>query len=146
MPRPVFHLPAAEGIARSGQWLKWAQRGRIRAFVPLARTMNALLRTSGLRSVALNHGLPNGRVKSTNRKIRLLMPLVSGFHSSEAPISLALLDLRGHRLPPITYMQHPNGRHRRYSALIRMPSPTPTPDPAPGSRSTSAVPLPTGFP
>ena len=46
---------------------------------------------------ALEHGLSQGLIESTNTKIRLLTRLAFGFRSPEALIALAMLALGGHR-------------------------------------------------
>ena len=50
---------------------------------------------------ALDSGLSNGLIESTNTKIRLLTRMAFGFHSPEPLIALAMLSLDGHspRLP-----------------------------------------------
>ena len=46
---------------------------------------------------ALDHGLSQGLIESTNTKIRLLTRIAFGFRSPEALIALAMLALGGHR-------------------------------------------------
>ena len=46
---------------------------------------------------ALDHGLSNGLIESTNTKIRLLTRIAFGFRSPEALIALAMLALGGYR-------------------------------------------------
>ena len=46
---------------------------------------------------ALDHGLSQGLIESTNTKIRVLTRVAFGFHSAEALIALAMLALGGHR-------------------------------------------------
>lgn len=46
---------------------------------------------------ALEHGLSQGLIESTNTKIRLLTRIAFGFRSPEALIALAMLALGGHR-------------------------------------------------
>ena len=41
--------------------------------------------------------LSNGRIESVNTKIRLITRVAFGFHSPEALIALAILNLGGHR-------------------------------------------------
>ena len=46
---------------------------------------------------ALDHGLSQGLIESTNTKIRVLTRIAFGFHNAEALIALAMLALGGHR-------------------------------------------------
>ncbi|MET2913650.1 transposase, partial [Mycobacterium tuberculosis] len=46
---------------------------------------------------ALDHGLSQGLIESTNTKIRLLTRIAFGFRSPQALIALAMLALAGHR-------------------------------------------------
>jgi len=45
---------------------------------------------------ALDSGLSNGLIESTNTKIRLLTRIAFGFHGPEPLIALAMLALGGH--------------------------------------------------
>ena len=55
---------------------------------------------------ALEHGLSQGLIESTNTKIRLLSRIAFGFRSPEALIALAMLALGGHR-PALPGRYHP---------------------------------------
>lgn len=46
---------------------------------------------------AIEHGLSNGPIESTNTKIRLITRMAFGFKSPHALITLALLTLGGHQ-------------------------------------------------
>lgn len=46
---------------------------------------------------AIEHQLSNGLIESTNTKIRLITRMAYGFHSADALIALAMLNLGGHR-------------------------------------------------
>ncbi|GAA4419802.1 hypothetical protein GCM10023169_10830 [Georgenia halophila] len=46
---------------------------------------------------AIEHGLSNGLIESTNTKIRLITRIAFGFKSADALIALAMLNLGGHR-------------------------------------------------
>ena len=46
---------------------------------------------------AIEHDLSNGLVESTNTKTRLITRIAFGFHSAQALIALAMLNLGGHR-------------------------------------------------
>ncbi|MGO1289835.1 ISL3 family transposase [Brevibacterium linens] len=92
--RVLFQLPhdaAAEALDR---WVSWARRCRIPAFVKLQRS---IVKHRGRILAAIEHGLSNGLIESTNTKIRLITRIAFGFKSPEALIALALLTLGGHR-------------------------------------------------
>lgn len=92
--RTVFKLPHDEAVIALDQWVSWARRCRIPAFVKLQRSI-VKHRSSILASI--EHGLSNGRIESMNTKIRLITRVAFGFKSPEALISLAMLSLGGHR-------------------------------------------------
>jgi len=95
--RQVFHLPVDEALLLLDEWLKWARRCRIKPFVKLAKSI-----TSHRERIAasLRLSLSNGLVESMNTKIRLITRRAFGFHSPEALIGLAMLDLGG-LCPPL---------------------------------------------
>ncbi len=94
----VFHQDTAkEAITPLDQWLAWASRSQIPAFVKLART----IREHKARiHAALIHGLSNARVESMNQKLRLIMRRAFGLRSVEALIGLAML-AHGGLCPPL---------------------------------------------
>ena len=51
--------------------------------------------TPGSDPRAIEHQLSNGLIESTNTKIRLITRMAYGFHSADALITLALLNLGG---------------------------------------------------
>ena len=53
--------------------------------------------TSAAILAAIEHGLSNGLIESVNTKIRLITRIAFGFHSPDALIALAMLNLGGHR-------------------------------------------------
>ena len=65
-----------------------------RCFVELA---GRIVRHRQAIDAALDHGLSQGLIESTNTKIRVLTRVAFGFHSAEALIALAMLALGGHR-------------------------------------------------
>jgi transposase len=75
-------------------WVIWARRCRIPAFVDLQR---AIVRHWDAIIAAAEHNLSNGLIESTNTKIRLITRLAFGFKSPDALIALAMLSLGGHR-------------------------------------------------
>jgi len=92
--RFVFQIGGQDGIEALDRWLAWAQRCRIEIFVELGRKIR---RHRDAIIAALEHGLSNGLIESTNTKIRVLTRMAYGFKSPEALIALALLALGGHR-------------------------------------------------
>jgi len=95
--RQALKLPADEALELLEQWLAWARRSRLPAFVKLAQQIAAHLR--GI-AAALGFGLSNARTESVNTRIRLIARRAFGFHSPEALIALALLSLGG-LCPPL---------------------------------------------
>jgi transposase len=79
------------------QWLDWAGRCRIPAFVELGQRIPKNL--PGIEAMLLND-LSNALVKSTNTKLRVLTRMAYGFKEPEHLIALALLD-RGGYCPPL---------------------------------------------
>jgi transposase len=96
--RQVFHQETAEqAITLLDQWLAWASRSKLPAFVKLARS----IREHKARiHAALVHGLSNARVEGMNQKLRLIMRRAFGFRSVEALIGLAML-AHGGLCPPL---------------------------------------------
>ena len=68
------------------RWISWTRRCRIPVFVELA---GRIVRHREAIDAALDHGLSQGLIESTNTKIRLL--------DSAPLIALAVLALGGHR-------------------------------------------------
>ena len=79
------------------EWLAWAARCRIPAFVELGRKIRRHL--SGIEAAML-HKVSNALVESTNTKLRVLHRMAFGFREPEHLIALALLD-RGGYCPPL---------------------------------------------
>lgn len=92
--RHVFTVKGEEGKQALDRWVSWARRCRIPAFVELARK---IVKHRLAINAALEHGLSQGLIESTNTKIRLLTRIAFGFRSPEALIALAMLALGGHR-------------------------------------------------
>lgn len=96
--RQVFHQDRAEAaIALLDDWLAWASRSKLPAFVKLARTIRG---HKAAIHAALVHGLSNARVESLNTKLRLIMRRAFGFKSVDALIGLAWL-AHGGLCPPL---------------------------------------------
>jgi transposase len=93
--RYVFQVKGEEGKTALDQWLIWARRSQLPAFVHLAKRVTKH-RTAI--EANLDHGLSQGLIESTNTKIRLLTRIASGFRGPQPLIALALLALGSH--PP----------------------------------------------
>jgi transposase len=101
--RLVFHEPeSAAAIALLDAWLQWARRCRIPSFVKLAKTIKE--HHTGI-VATLRHRLSNARIEAINTTLRLICRRAYGFHSADALIALAMLNLGGLRpsLPGRTY-------------------------------------------
>jgi transposase len=96
--RYVFAVKGEEGRSALDHWTSWARRSRLPAFVQLQRR---IVTHRAAIDVALDTGLSQGLVESTNTKIRLLTRIAFGFHGPEPLIALAMLALGSHppRLP-----------------------------------------------
>jgi len=92
--RHVFKVKGEAGKQALDRWISWARRCRIPAFVALQRR---IVKHRAAIDAALEHGLSQGLIESTNTKIRLLTRIAFGFRSAEALIALAMLALGGHR-------------------------------------------------
>lgn len=103
--REVFKLPLDEATEVADQWMGWAQRCRIPAFLDLRKTITrhrlAIL-------AAIEHGLSNGRIELVNTKIRLLTRMAFGFKSLEALIAMAMIHLGGYK-PKLPGRSGPHG-------------------------------------
>lgn len=95
--RHVFVFKGDAGIEALDRWCSWAQRCRIPAFVKLARRIR---RHRPKIAAALEHGLSNGLIESTNTKIRLLTRMAFWFHGPEPLVALAMLAHGGY-CPPL---------------------------------------------
>jgi len=96
--RYVFAVKGEEGKQALDRWASWARRSRMPAFVQLQRRI-AVHREAI--DAALDTGISQGLVESTNTKIRLLTRIAFGFHGYQPLIALAMLALGSHppRLP-----------------------------------------------
>ena len=84
----MFQVKGQVGKVALDRWLAWAQRCRIDVFVELDRKIR---RHRAAIDAALDHGLSEGLIESTNTTIRLLTRIAYGFnhpkHSSPWPCS-----------------------------------------------------------
>jgi transposase len=96
--RYAFTVKGEQGKIALDQWASWARRSRIPAFVQLQRRIRTHREAI---DVALDTGLSQGLIESTNNKIRLLTRVAFGFHGHEPLVALAMLALGSHppRLP-----------------------------------------------
>jgi transposase len=96
--RHVFAVKGAEGKTALDRWITWARRSRMPAFIQLQRR---IVTHRDAIDAALDTGLSQGLVESTNTKIRLLTRIAYGFHGHQPLIALAMLALGTHppRLP-----------------------------------------------
>lgn len=95
--RQIIALKGDKALEMIDDWLAWAARCRIPAFVELGRRIRK--NRAGLEA-ALTHGLSNALIESTNTKIRVLTRVAYGFKNADHLIALALLD-RGGYCPPL---------------------------------------------
>ena len=93
--RMAFVLKGTAGKEALDRWISWARRCRIAPFVALQRR---IVRHRAAIDAALDSGLSNALVESTNTKIRLITRIAFGFHGPEPLIALAMLSLSSH--PP----------------------------------------------
>ena len=92
--RLILHVKNADAIGMLEEWIAWARRCRIPAFVELARRV--VKNMKGILQALLNN-LSNGLIESTNTKLRLITRVAYGFKDPDHLIALAYLDRGGHR-------------------------------------------------
>jgi transposase len=92
--RMALRIKGPLAMAMLADWCGWAQRSRIAAFVELGRRIRR--HWNGI-AAAMEHGLSNGLIESTNTKLRVLTRVAYGFKKAEHLIALALLDRGGYR-------------------------------------------------
>ena len=90
--RQAFAIKGPTALVIIDDWLSWASRSRIPAFVELARKIRR--HRDGIEA-ALVHGLSNALIESTNTKLRVLTRMAFGFREPEHLIALAMLDRGG---------------------------------------------------
>jgi transposase len=93
--RYVFAVKGDEGKQALDLWIDWAGRSQLPAFEKLQRK---IVHHRAAIDAALDCGLSNALIESTNTKIRLLTRIAFGFHGPAPLIALAMLALGGH--PP----------------------------------------------
>jgi transposase len=95
--RLVFQHRGTQAVTLLDDWLAWARRSKIPAFVDL---YHRIKRHRGGIIASVTHGLSNGLTESVNTKLRLLTRIAYGFRSTNNLIALCLLDRGGH-CPPL---------------------------------------------
>jgi transposase len=95
--RVAIRIKGVLAITMLDEWLAWASRCRIPAFVELGRKVRR--HQPGIEAAMLNN-VSNALVESTNTKLRVLHRMAFGFKQPEHLIALALLD-RGGYCPPL---------------------------------------------
>ena len=90
----MFSVKGEAGKEALDKWISWARRCRIPVFIKLA---HRIVKHRDTIDAALDHGLSQGLIESTNTKIRVLTRVAFGFHFAQALIALAMLALGGHR-------------------------------------------------
>jgi transposase len=95
--REIYKVPPQTAVALLDAWVSWARRCRLPSFVKLARTITD--QRAGILA-AIEHGLSNARIEQLNTQIRLICRRAYGFHSADALIALAMLQLAG-LCPPL---------------------------------------------
>jgi transposase len=90
--RDIFALPLRKAQAALDDWLAYASRSKLDAFVRLARTIR---RYRASIEATIEWRLTNGIAESNNASIGRLRANARGFHKPEAFITMTLLDRAG---------------------------------------------------
>ena len=91
--RVAINTKGVLALTMLDEWLAWASRCRIGAFVELGRKIKRNI--AGIEAAML-HDLSNALIESTNTKLRVLHRMAFGFRHPEHLIALALLDRGGY--------------------------------------------------
>jgi len=95
--RLIIRRKGVLALTMLDEWLAWAARSRIGAFVELGKKVRPNL--AGIEA-ALIHEFSNALIESTNTKLRVLHRMAFGFKHPDHLVALALLD-RGGYCPPL---------------------------------------------
>ena len=95
--REIVAVKGEDGKLLLTQWLRWAARSRLPAFVKLAATIRRHL--PAIHNM-LDWGLSNARVEANNTHLRVLTRQGYGYRSAESLIAMAMLK-RGGLCPPL---------------------------------------------
>lgn len=74
--RVIFTMGHQDAVDALDQWINWARRCRIHAFVKLQKS---IVKHKYRILAAIEHGLSNGLIESINAKIRLITRMAFGF-------------------------------------------------------------------
>ncbi len=92
------HLPSLLSPSMGYWWTDITTAASVRCRIPVfVELAGRIVRHRDVIDAALDHGLSQRLIESTNTKIRLLTRIAFGFRSPEALIALAMLALGGHR-------------------------------------------------
>ena len=91
--RVIIRQKGVLALTMLEDWLSWAARSRILAFVELGKKVRRHL--AGIEAAML-HNLSNALIESTNTKLRVLHRMAFGFREPEHLVALALLDRGGY--------------------------------------------------
>jgi len=86
--RLVFRHSYDEAVVELDDWMKWAQRCRIKEFVELRKKIKRH-KTAILASI--NYGLTNARIEAVNNKIKVTIRMGYGFRNVDNLIALVRL-------------------------------------------------------
>jgi transposase len=95
--RSAFREGGASGCALISAWIGWAADSGLPHMVEVARRVATHIDAI---HAALQHRLSNARTEAFNTRLQLINRRAYGFHSAEALIALAMLDL-GKLCPPL---------------------------------------------
>lgn len=95
--RLIIRRKGVLALTMLDDWLAWAARSRIPAFVQLGQKVRRNL--AGIEA-ALIHEFSNALIESTNTKLRVIHRMAFGFRHPDHLVALALLD-RGGYCPPL---------------------------------------------
>jgi len=90
--REIFKMSPIEADQALDDWLRYASRSKLPAFVKLARTIRSYRESL---MATIEWGYTNGLAESANAKIGRLRVNARGFHRPEQLISMIFLDQPG---------------------------------------------------
>ena len=86
--RLVFKYSFDVAVEELEQWLKWAQRCRIREFIDLGQKIK---RHKAAILAAIKYGLTNARIEAVNNKIKVTIRMGYGYRNIDNLIALVRL-------------------------------------------------------
>jgi len=90
--RLVFRHSHEEAVIELDDWMKWAQRCRIKEFVELRKKIK---RHKSAILASIKHGLTNARIEAVNNKIKVTIRMGYGFRNIDNLIALVRLKCSG---------------------------------------------------